>query len=626
MGQIVKLSPALVNQIAAGEVIERPASVVKELVENSLDARATRVDITLARGGMELVQVVDDGCGIAPEDLPLALTSHATSKLRRAEDLARIRTLGFRGEALASIASVAQVHLASRPRNQQQGAEVSTAGGEPEEVIRQKVRPWSGPVGTRVEVRHLFYNAPVRRKFLRSVQTELSQATAAVMRLALAYPQVHFTLKHGQRVIYDLPPEEKWLARIEALFGTQVAEQLLWVEASRGPVRIWGYVGTPELNRPNARMQFLFVNHRPVRDRSLGHALNEAYRGLLLTGRYPVCFLHLEMPPEMVDVNVHPTKHEVRFQDGSRVYSQLLGALRDRFLGTDLQARVRLPEPSPPAAPGKSELQFVDWAKAQLCQAKHSSPPAELTESLGPNPFVLTPESSAESGPSGPLSAPDAHKEEEKPLPASSAPSSDRTEKPQLGATEELPRAIQVHNRYLIVEEEQGIVVIDQHALHERVLYEQLKAKVSQGPLATQRLLVPVVLELSPQEATVVGANRALLEHLGFQVQEFGPHSVALHSHPALLSADRVEDSFRALVDRLSQMTPTPGAEAVLDPLLHTLACKAAVKAGDPLTPEEIQSLLRQRHLAQNTHHCPHGRPTALLLTKEELDRQFLRT
>ncbi len=651
MSRIEKLPPVVVNQIAAGEVIERPASVVKELVENALDAGATRVDVTLLRGGVELVRVVDNGRGIPPEELPLAVLSHATSKIRSAEDLERVQTLGFRGEALASIAAVSQLRLASRPAQQRQGAELSTTGSESEEVLRRKVRPWGGPPGTVVEVNHLFYNAPVRRKFLRSTQTETSHATEAVLRLALAHPQVHFTLRHGKRLIYDLPPQQQWLRRIEALFGRETAQRLIPIQGQDGPVRLSGYVGHPELNRPHTRWQYLFLNGRPVRDRSLTHALNEAYRGLLLTGRYPVCFLRLEMPPEMVDVNVHPTKLEVRFQDGSRVYSQLLGTLRRKFLETDLGTRLQVPSEqaaAPEPQPGPQSLQFVDWAKAQLARQHQAqggnpagphAPPPTLTQQLGENPFVLPPGGYALPEEPAPSAVRSGTQETSQPQQAPwdpEPPSSPGAEAPgQAKASPaeafppqgtEPPRAMQVHNRYLVVEEPQGIVVIDQHALHERVLYEQLRERVAGGPLPTQRLLVPQVVELTPEELATVRENQALLAQLGFELEAFGGQAVAVQSHPALLPPGRLEEAFRELVHRLSQAPGTPGAEAVLDPLLHLLACKAAVKAGDPLSEAEIQALLRQRHLAQNTHHCPHGRPTALLLSREELDRQFLRT
>jgi DNA mismatch repair protein MutL len=337
MSRIRVLAPDVVNKIAAGEVIERPASVVKELVENSLDAGARRIDIAVEQGGIELIRVVDDGCGVAPEQLELAVASHATSKIMDADDLFRVATLGFRGEALASIAAVSRLVFRSRTAEAATAAELDVVGGAAEPL-----RPAGGPCGTCVEVRNLFFNTPVRQKFMRTTQTEMGHLSEAVSRLALAHPQVHFTLSHGGRLLHDLPPGDA-RQRVAALFGPELAENLIAVSSVDGEVHLAGDVANPSQSRPNNRMQYLFLNGRFIRDRSLQHALGEAYRGLLLTGRFPVCFLHLKMPPAAVDVNVHPTKLEVRFQDGGRVYSQLLGTLRTKFLSTDLIARAHVP-------------------------------------------------------------------------------------------------------------------------------------------------------------------------------------------------------------------------------------------------------------------------------------------
>src|SRR4051812_37461878 len=337
MPTIRQLPPNVVNKIAAGEVIERPASVVKELVENSIDAGARRIDVTVEQGGSDLIRVVDDGCGVPPEELELALSSHATSKIIDADDLFRVATLGFRGEALASIAAVSRLIFRSRPAAQDTATELQVIGGQAEPL-----RPAGGPCGTTVEVRNLFFNTPVRQKFLRTTQTEMGHVTEAVSRLALAHPHIHFTLSHGGRTIHDLPPADA-RQRVAAVFGPELAESLIAINSIDGDVQLTGDVANPSQSRPNNRLQYLFLNGRFIRDRSLQHALGEAYRGLLLTGRFPVCFLHLKMPPAAVDVNVHPTKLEVRFQDGGRVYSQLLGTLRTKFLSTDLVARAVVP-------------------------------------------------------------------------------------------------------------------------------------------------------------------------------------------------------------------------------------------------------------------------------------------
>ena len=369
MPTIRQLPPSVVNKIAAGEVIERPASVVKELMENSVDAGARRIDVSVEQGGLELMRVSDDGCGLAPEELPLALASHATSKIQDADDLFRVATLGFRGEALASIAEVSRLALRSRTREATAGAQLDVAGGHAQEIT-----PCGCPVGTTIEIRQLFYNTPVRRKFLRGTQTEMGHIGEAFTRLALAYPHIHCTLRHTDRTLHDLPPAVDWRERIAAFFGADLARDLIAVQSHDGDVGLEGFAANPTHSRANPRMQYLFLNGRAIRDRALQHALGEAYRGLLLVGRFPIAFLRIAMPAEMVDVNVHPTKLEVRFQESGRLYSQLLGTLRTKFLSTDLTARVQ-----PPAAgegegaaahdPERADAlrrELVDWAKGQL--------------------------------------------------------------------------------------------------------------------------------------------------------------------------------------------------------------------------------------------------------------------
>ncbi len=334
MPTIEQLSASVVNKIAAGEVIERPASVLKELLENSVDAGATRIDVTVEQGGGELIRVADNGCGIAADQLPLAVASHATSKIRQAEDLFSVHTLGFRGEALASIAEVSRLVLRSRPGDAESGAELEIVGGQSRPIV-----PVGCPIGTTIEVRNLFFNTPVRHKFLRTTQTEMGHTTEALTRLALAHPHVHFTLSHNGRLMHDLAPVADVRERVAAFFGQEIADDLIEIASEADGVSLAGFVANPMHSRATGRMQYLFLNGRAIRDRSLQHALGEAYRGLLLTGRQPICFLRLDMPAEMVDVNVHPTKQEVRFQDGGRLYSQLLGTLRTKFLTSDLTAR-----------------------------------------------------------------------------------------------------------------------------------------------------------------------------------------------------------------------------------------------------------------------------------------------
>ena len=592
---ICQLPPNVVNQIAAGEVIERPASVVKELVENAIDAGATRIDVTVEKGGVDLIRVSDNGCGVAADELTLAMASHATSKIRDADDLFRVATLGFRGEALASIASVSRMTFRSRPADAESAAELETVGGRGEQV-----RPAGGPCGTVVEVRQLFFNTPVRKKFLRTTQTEMGHVTEAITRVSLAHPDIHFTLSHGARTLYDLPPSEGLPERVAALFGEQLASALIPVEALDDDLRVSGYVANPSHSRGSNRMQYVMLNGRFIRDRSLQHALGEAYRGLLLTGRYPVCFMSIEMPADMVDVNVHPTKLEVRFQDGGRVYSQLLSALRTKFLSTDLVARPNAPAGESAAGSDAVADDLVRWAQQQLRPPGTDAAPTF-------RPFAATPESESR----GPLQL------HPVPTPLGDGGRRFNPAPADLPAESELPptlsnppadeptHGLQIHNRYLVVENEDGLEVIDQHALHERILYEVLRERVLAGDLESQKLLVPEPVDVAANEASAVLENRELLGRLGVDVEPFGGETILVSSYPAMLANLAPADVLRSLIEQLLSGGKEPEPRDVLDDLMHMIACKAAIKYGDRLEPQEINELLRQRKLVQDHHHCP---------------------
>ncbi len=634
---IRRLPQSLINKIAAGEVIERPASVVKELMENSVDAGASRIDVYVEGGGVGLVRVVDNGSGIAAEDLPLAVASHATSKLGEADDLFRVRTLGFRGEALASIGEVSRLLVRSRTPGATGGFEIAVHGGTPSEVV-----PCGCPVGTTVEVRDLFFNTPVRRKFLRSPQTELGHTSEAFVRVALASPQIHCSLWHNDRPLFELPGNLDWLQRIERIFGRELADSLIPVESEDGPVRISGYVAHPSQSRSNNRMQYLFLNGRCIRDRSLQHALGEAYRGLLLSGRYPIAILSLKVPADWVDVNVHPTKLEVRFQDSGRLYSQLLAALRSRFLATDLTTRVAarveaageasVPGPHDPAAAQRAKQQLVEWAKGQLASCGAGS--GSATETGVPWPLAdqgaappmpleiirLDGRRRSHPGHLAEISA-DAGAAENGPAPGN-APKPG----PAFFAPPVIPvKALQVHNRYLVAESEDGVMVIDQHALHERILYERLRDRIASGAVESQSLLVPEPVDLSPAEAAAALENRDLLGRLGLKIEPFGGSTVLVVAYPAMLANVAPAEVLRGVVEQLVSGGKLPDRRDVLDDLLHMIACKAAIKAGDRLTPEEVAALVEQRHLVDEAHHCPHGRPAALVFSRDELDKHFKR-
>jgi len=628
MPVIRQLPTSVINKIAAGEVIERPASVAKELMENSVDAGATRVDVSVEQGGLELIRVSDDGHGIAADQLPLAVASHATSKICSADDLFCVHTLGFRGEALASIAEVSRMVLRSRTAHADSGAQLEVSGG-----IAAPVAPCGCPVGTTIEIRQLFFNTPVRRKFLRSTQTEMGHISEAFTRLALANPQVHFTLKHNGRSLFDLPPSADLRGRIAAFFGHDLAADLIPVASSDEAIRLSGFAASPSHSRGNNRLQYLFLNGRAIRDRSLQHALGEAYRGLLLTGRFPIAFLRIEMPAEMVDVNVHPTKLEVRFQDSGRLYSQLLGTLRTRFLSTDLTARLQPVTDSEaasaidPAAADVMRRELVDWAKGQL-PVQEGAPPSAA--SGGWPPAAQSRFDAQWTPPTAPLELSVLDRRWQAP------PKRERDEErngndehridPAGGGAPPSPAALQLHDRYLVTECDDGLIVIDQHALHERILYEHLREKVLAGAVESQALLVGEPVDLAPAEAAAVLQARDTLAQLGMTVEPFGGDTVLVSSYPAMLANFRPAEILRELADQLLAGGKRPDRRDVLDSLLHMISCKAAIKAGDRLSRDEITALLQQRHLAQDTHHCPHGRPTALFFSRDELDKQFKRT
>ncbi|MBC8353326.1 MAG: DNA mismatch repair endonuclease MutL [Planctomycetes bacterium] len=642
MPDITQLPTSVINKIAAGEVIERPASVIKELLENSVDAGATRIDVSIEKGGSELIRIADDGCGIAPEQLKLAVASHATSKIRDADDLFHVRSMGFRGEALASISEVSHFVLRSRTHDSSAGSEMEVTAGTIGDIA-----PCGCPVGTSIEVRNLFCSTPVRRKFLRTTQTEMGHISEAFTRVALAHPETHFTLKHNERTLYDLPADDNWRERIATFFGREIGDALIWVDNrdDESSVRLSGYVANPTHSRSNNRMQYLFLNQRFIRDRSLQHALGEAYRGLLMTGRYPIAFLRLDMPAEMVDVNVHPTKLEVRFQDGGRVYSQLLGTLRNKFLTSDLTAKESLAaektsdqEPAvDPARAQQLRREMTDWAKggeSGLRPAVSGQPASEpSSQQRMPLSYDLVMGKLPEFQPFGD------RRLDSQALPPLRDESGGRSAAIETSArTEELvacsvspnesrsSTGLQLHNRYIVTENETGMVVIDQHALHERVLYEQIREKVLAGKMESQRLLVPEPVALTGDEAGAALAVKDTLAEIGIEIEPFGGDTVVISAYPAMLANISPGEVLRQVVDILLSGEKTPDRRDVLDELLHMISCKAAIKAGDRLSVEEVDALLEQRHLFHDTHHCPHGRPTALVFTREELDKRFKRT
>jgi DNA mismatch repair protein MutL len=668
MPTIRQLPVSLINKIAAGEVIERPASVVKELLENSIDAGATRIELSVEGGGMEMIRISDNGCGIAKDELLLAISPHATSKLVEADDLFDIRTLGFRGEALASIAEISHLDLRSRVAGSESGAELIVRGGEVEGP-----RDCASPVGTTMEIRHLFFNTPVRRKFLKSNQTEMGHVLEAFTRIALAHPQVHMVIISNGRTTHDLPATDRWTERIEAFFGTEVSDNLIRIDSADGEIRLHGYVVNPEVTRGNNRMQYLFLNGRYIRDRSLQHALGEAYRGLVMVGRFPVCFLNLEIPPSQVDVNVHPTKSEVRFVDGGEIYRRLLQTLRSKFLSSDLTAKVMAPAEEPESSLNQHAPFNDPWPKPasqpawsnSLDSTPRSTPASrdsllrwghargetvDLTKSGSVSPFRPFPSEgmalnsllSRSSSPTVDFPFRDQTSPTSQPWEVVDAttqngmPSSEagmlnavsienRLDAPHTNvATSHL--GFQIHNRYLVTQDDAGMVVIDQHALHERILYEQVRDRVLSRTMESQRLLIPEPVTLTGPEAAAALDARATLRQIGIEIEPFGGDTVLVTAYPAMLTKITPAEMLRQVLEPLMEAGKKPDARDLLEAMMSMMSCKAAIKAGDKLSAEEVTALLEQRHLFADTHHCPHGRPTALFFSREQLDKMFKRT
>ena len=637
MFRIHALDVSVVNKIAAGEVIERPANVVKELLENSLDALATRIEVDLEAGGGELIRIVDDGEGIHPDDLLLAVTAHATSKIATADDLFRVQTMGFRGEALASIAEVSRLRIRSRPPDAANGFEIASEFGQ-----IASPQPCGCPVGTQIEVRQLFANTPVRRKFLKSIGTEFAHITEHFTRIALAQPRLHLVLRHNGKVVFELPGTPQLLDRIRLRFGNELADNLIPVESESQGVRMWGYVAHPSASKSTRKSQHLFLNGRWIQDRSLQHALTEAYRGLLMIGRQPISFLFLEVPAEIVDVNVHPTKSEVRFTDGQALFRQLLSMLRTKFLSLNFESTMHLPSnggfSAAGAGPRPRGFELHPWSPPTASTEDGSPSSNSLWGNVPRLPAELPRFGEAESQPvsdeseisnlKSQISDPAADL-------ASFTISSAPAESPNGDAAETQAsrvshgtghvqlRAMQIRDTYIVVETDEGLTLIDQHALHERIVYEYLRPRVLNNAVESQRMLVPETVELTPKEMALLLEYADVLNQLGLGVQEFGRQTVLVDRYPVMLKKANLPQLVRDLAEQLDQPEKPPDRRDLLDSLLHMMSCKAAIKAGQRLSPEEIDSLLAQRHLIDDAHHCPHGRPTALVLTENELERQF---
>lgn len=615
MRRIKQLSAHLVNQIAAGEVIERPASAVKELVENAIDAGAVQIVVELEEGGKRLLRVTDDGFGIDPVDLPLAVQSHATSKLRTEEDLHSVHTLGFRGEALASMASVGELDLVSRTAEQDAGERVVSRDGVVERGAPEMIQP-----GTRVTLRNLFYNVPARKHFLRTDRAELNRVSAAVQHVAMAVPEVGFTLVHDGKVLFRYPKGQSLRDRVCEILGEETMSRMLELDPNHPQLR--GWVGRPDLSRRTTQSVYTFLNGRFIRDRTLLHAVREGFRGFQIPGRNPVAVLFLQVPPEEFDINVHPAKQEVRFRESGDVFSLLRGSIRRR-----LEKEGSVPDLLPPSAAGSSSGGAAPSRTPYSSFGARGSDFSSLSSSAPP-------ERVAEPGSRDwPSAAAPAHDDAATPhgdvRPGTPAPSHRALpSEPELVDGREV-RVFQVRNAYLVIEEETGLTVIDQHALHEKILYEEILEAREQGNLR-QPLLIPETVSLSPEAWVKFGDLKETLAELGLELEEFGDRTVLVRAVPAGFENRNISSFLLELMERLSKAPASSKSKSSTRPtielrehIVETMACKRAVKAGQKLTPQEQLDLVRGRARAFQPQNCPHGRPSELFISWEELDRRF---
>ena len=597
------LPQALVNQIAAGEVVERPASVVKELLENALDAGALRIEVRIEGGGRERIEIVDDGAGIAEGDLALAFAPHATSKITSAADLESLASFGFRGEALSAIGAVADCTIESRAVGAAQGWSIRCRFGALEER-----RPASVGIGTRVEVRGLFANVPARRRFLRGDSAESARVTDAVVNAAMAHPHVAFVLESQGRRGVDLAPAEGRLDRILEWYGESLGERALVIDTTAtlddgSRIRVSGAACRPEVMRGQSRTQRLFVNGRPIVDRSLQHAVKEAYRGLAEPGVQPRFVIFLEVDPSVVDVNVHPQKSEVRWRDAQAMHRIVYRAVQSAIAGGDL------------GASGGSLLERSRSTPSRVAEVVRSTwPPARPSTE---QPQRLTREHAATACEASAV-------EEECCVDAA-------VEAPLLESSPAAPSFLQVDRTWIVFAEGEDLVIVDQHALHERVMFEEIRTRILKGDLMSQRLLVPAHCPVAPESIARLEDLAGLFARLGIEVRESGPRALAVSAFPAFLlrrgvdPAEFVGDVLAndAIAAAVASSSEGAAREAALAQVLDTMACKAAVKGGDRLSPEEIARLLRAREATGRATNCPHGRPTSVRIALADIERRF---
>lgn len=628
-GRIRNLDARLANQIAAGEVVERPASVVKEALENSLDAGARRIEIDIEAGGSKLIRIRDDGAGIAPDDLPLALARHATSKIASIDDLEAVATLGFRGEALASIASVSRLSLTSNRSERAGDGLCASSEGRDMDVT---LRPAPHPKGTSLEVRDLFYNTPARRKFLRTEKTEFGHIEEVVKRQALSRPEISFSLRHNGKSIQNLQPAHDMATRerrVAGVCGASFMEQAVTVERAAGDLRLAGWVGLPTFSRSQADLQYFFVNGRVIRDKLIGHAIKQAYRDVLFHGRHPAYVLFLELDPARVDVNVHPTKHEVRFRDGREIHGFIFSTL-NRALA-DLRPSDSMPSATADLGAlsagqnGDSVVPMggaVHPVQGTMGLAGFGAHP---TTAYGADLTSTTAQQSAlarlyQPNPSGGDRAPGGFSSGPGAYPSGVAESNRDEDVPPLGFA-----VAQIHGVYILAENLNGLVLVDMHAAHERITYERLKRMRDDTGIRSQPLLVPQTLAVSAREVRAVSDGAAQLQSLGLDIDVAGEEQLVIRAVPIALSQADVEQLIRDVLSDLVEHGSSNRVADHMDEILSTMACHGSVRANRRLTVPEMNALLRDMEHTERSGQCNHGRPTWVQLSMTELDKLFLR-
>ena len=619
MKRIQILSPRLANQIAAGEVVERPANVVKELLENSVDAGSTRIEIDVEQGGVKLIRIRDNGFGIEKDDLPLSLSRHATSKIKNLDDLESVQSLGFRGEALASISSVSRLVLSSHEKESEQAWQVTAEGRD----MAADVKPCAHPVGTTVEMRDLFFNTPARRKFLRTEKTEFNHLEEVIKRMALSRFDVGFQLRHNQKVIHSLRPctsefdQEK---RIASLLSAQFMQEAVNIDMEAAGLKLWGWVGLPTYNRSQADMQYFFVNGRIVRDKLVAHAIRQAYQDVLYHGRHSVFVLYLELDPALVDVNVHPTKHEVRFRDGRLVHDFLFRSLHKVLGQVRPEAQNEEGAPELRAQQQVSGIQAGEFAgQNNMALAQNSTPSSWQQNNTqlagGLEGGQVREQMAAYAQLHEPAIVGDSTQ-----TPPQSMPNDPNQLVPPLGFA-----VAQLHGIYILSQNENGMVIVDMHAAHERITYERLKTAYDEQGISSQPLLVPETIHVSQEQADIAEQFSEDLSKLGFNLQRLGPESLVIRQMPILLRNANSE----ALVVKLLEDFRLSGSSRHMvefrNEVLSSMACHGSVRANRQLTIPEMNGLLRDMEITERSGQCNHGRPTWTQLSMNELDKLFMR-